>query len=122
MVDCSSKGIKSKMIKLQPGTKVHEAEARALLMALRHAENLNVEEKVKILVDDRGLLEALNKFTKENEPTFITEIRENMATLAEQGRDISINWVPSHKKIGPNERADYFAKLATTQGKHWAST
>ncbi|XP_034246858.1 uncharacterized protein LOC117648462 [Thrips palmi] len=119
MVDYSGRPIKAKMLKLQPNTEIYEAEAKALHLALVHAEEINPGhgKEILILVDNKGLLLNLTNFIREQESSTISDIREKLANLEEIGTKVKLNWVPSHKKISPNELADYFAKLARKAGK-----
>lgn len=107
MEDYSGRPITAKMLKLHPHTEIFEAEAKALLLALYHDEDITPGKEVKILVDNKGLLTSLQNFIKEQESEAISNIREKLADLTEAGKKISLNWVPSHKGIGPNEMADY---------------
>lgn len=95
--------------RLTNNTSSFRAELAAIVLALSWLENINVYVGTVILSDS---LSALHAIKEQKEISFVTEITTLITKLSYQGKNIYLEWVPSHCGLYGNEMADFYAKSA----------
>ena len=82
-----------------------------LSLTLEMIERNANENKYVIYTDSLSALEGIKQPQSKN--TIINEIQERAHQLIEEGKDLTICWVPAHVGLAGNEAADKAAKEAT---------
>ena len=95
--------------RLPAASSIFTAEARAIMLALSFVESYH-GDKFAIFSDSLSCLQAIRSHSPEN-PLIVT-IRNKLVSLRENGKFVTLVWVPSHVGIQGNERADSAAKSA----------
>ncbi|XP_063823084.1 uncharacterized protein LOC135073021 [Ostrinia nubilalis] len=98
--------------KLDGACTVFQSEMYALYRAIARAKE-SKEPNVNILSDSRSSLELLTNY-KLLHP-LAKAIREDLATIREEGRNVRLFWLRAHVGTAGNERADELAKTAASK-------
>lgn len=99
-------------IELSKYNSIFEAEALAILHALHVCEEKCAVSAV-ILSDSRSVLSAICTYdTWARQHILIYAIKDILYSMERNGRTIHLIWIPSHRGIFGNERADQLAKQA----------
>ena len=93
-----------------------QTELVAILTALQHARHHN-DVDITIYTDSMGALQALQRNRLVDNVRLITSVLHNLTRLREQGRTVTLAWIPSHVGTPGNEAADAEAKRALTQDR-----
>lgn len=101
--------------KLPSSASVISSEAWALLQAVNAILDLNIRKAV-IFSDSRSVLAAIAASNSRQENYLVFSIKQKLMEAESREIDILLCWVPAHKKIPGNERADRLAKLAARHG------
>ena len=91
------------------GASTLQTELVAILKALQYAEDR--ENNILIHADSLGAIQAIQHHPPDN-VGLITNILATGQRIKENGRQVTINWIPSHTGISGNEAADEAAKEA----------
>ncbi|XP_064482823.1 uncharacterized protein LOC135395657 [Ornithodoros turicata] len=92
-------------------TSTRDAEMTAILAPLMKTKEMNRQhDPVVILSDSKAALETISN-NYEDHPVAM-QILETIKELEIRGNIIALQWVPSHKGLPGNERADTLAKEA----------
>lgn len=106
--------------KIDKNASIFTAEAVAILSALKHIKNRNLgHTKWAVVSDSMSVLKNLNNNKLHANTNYIIYlIKQLWVELADSDINVSFAWVPSHKGVEGNEKADYLAntivKLANT--------
>lgn len=96
-----------KTFKLPDASTVFQAEILAILKSANLLEQKEISGKrIRICVDSQAALKALNNFIKSK---LVLRCYESITKLAESNT-VELYWVPAHKDIPGNEKADELAK------------
>lgn len=104
----------SKKSNLGKGNLVYNGELEGATQALElGASTTQAGQTIKLFVDNQAAIFRLNK--PSDNPGQEWQLRAFKATntIIEKGATAEIHWVPGHKDIVGNERADKLAKIAT---------
>ncbi|KAK4324771.1 hypothetical protein Pmani_004611 [Petrolisthes manimaculis] len=88
-----------------------QTELVAIQLALEHAHHRQ-EPTVMLHTDSRAGLQALQQPHPKDNVGLITTILGILQSIAAQGRQVKLNWIPSHVGVRGNETADAAAKRA----------
>ncbi|KAK4307362.1 hypothetical protein Pmani_020881 [Petrolisthes manimaculis] len=88
-----------------------QTELVAIQLALEHAHHRQ-EPTVMLHTDSRTGLQALQQLHPKDNVGLITTILGILQSIAAQGRQVKLNWIPSHVGVRGNETADAAAKRA----------
>ncbi|KAK3889215.1 hypothetical protein Pcinc_006786 [Petrolisthes cinctipes] len=88
-----------------------QTELVAIQLALEHAHHRQ-EHTVMLHTDSRAGLQALQQPHPKDNVGLITTILGILQSIAAQGRQVKLNWIPSHVGVRGNESADAAAKRA----------
>lgn len=88
---------------------IFSAEAMAIRESLLFIKELNVKNKFLIISDSKSCLLALASKKSSNTNFIILQISELLFDLMESGVEVKFLWVPSHKGIPGNDKADELA-------------
>jgi ribonuclease HI len=102
---CGTEEIK---IRLAEQTCIFNAEAQAIIEAIKATRKWGIVKRIVITDSPSNLMAQETLFAKGKE----TELK---VLLAEEGSNLRLMWVPSHMGITSNERADESAKDALDQ-------
>ena len=93
----------------------YRAELIAFRAALGHiVENpAHEEDPIVCCTDSQAALVTLGGGPAEQPTRLCTEVWEALLQLAERGRRVILQWVPSHRGLPGNERAEVLAKEAS---------
>lgn len=92
-------------------------EAMAILEAIRLAKVQGCTP-CTVFSDCKSVLTAIaSKFNHKHSAFIILEIKRELAMLEDSGERCQLVWIPSHKGIVGNERADILAKEAIRVGR-----
>ncbi|KAK4328702.1 hypothetical protein Pmani_000898 [Petrolisthes manimaculis] len=83
----------------------------AIQLALEHVHHRQ-EPTVMLHTDSRAGLQALQQLHPKDNVGLITTILGILQSIAAQGRQVKLNWIPSHVGVRGNETADAAAKRA----------
>ena len=103
--------------KINREASIFVAEASAVLKALAHIHEKHEEiKKICVVTDSLSVVKAI-EYAKNNFKThfIIGEILNLIEEMASKDIEISLLWVPSHKGIKGNERADELAEQAVNE-------
>jgi ribonuclease HI len=94
-----------------------DGELFAIAKALKFAKH-NIQphhQKIWIFSDSQACLKRLQKNTNSTGQYLVTNISKNCRDIKNNFLNLEIifEWIPAHKKIPGNEKADLYAKLAT---------
>ncbi|XP_071635064.1 uncharacterized protein [Temnothorax longispinosus] len=103
------------MHRLPPETTIFSAEAWAILQALIFIEQFDFRVAT-IFSDSKSVLDNVCSFKANLQNYIIPWIREKISQLSNNGVEIRLAWIPSHRGITGNENADRVAKAATRNG------
>ncbi|KYN22427.1 Gag-Pol polyprotein [Trachymyrmex cornetzi] len=103
------------MLKLPPYASVFSAEAYAIYTAITLAIDRKLP-KATIITDSKSVLEAVKSFRNQTNNYLIPLIRSVLEEAESKGTEINFIWIPSHRGISGNEKADQLAKRAIRQG------
>ena len=101
--------------KLDGNLTVYTSELLAILMALRWAKK-NKLEKFVILTDSLSSVQSINSEKSRTRQDILDQIIREIGKILDLGRDINIDWCPSHCNVAGNEMADIAAKQAMDTG------
>ena len=91
------------------------AELIAIMIGLRHCirevRRGMQFEKIIVFTDSKSSVEILSKWEKSDDP-YVRDIAEAALELERRGKQIHIQWIPSHIGIAGNEAADKAADEA----------
>ena len=90
-------------------TSSFRAELAAIVLALNWLEVVDVYVDTVIFSDSLSALQAIKE---EKDISFVTEIITLTTKLNYQGKQIHLEWIPSHCGLHGNEMADHYAKSA----------
>ncbi|XP_018360462.1 PREDICTED: uncharacterized protein LOC108759488 [Trachymyrmex cornetzi] len=102
------------MLKLPPYTSVFSAEAYAIYTAITLAIDRKLP-KATIITDSKSVLKAVKSFRNPTNNYLIPLIRSVLEEAESKGTEINFIWIPSHRGISGNEKADQLAKRAIRQ-------
>jgi len=106
------------LFKLHQEASIYIAELTAILKALGYTDLLRLPH-IHILTDSKSATLSLKcPSDKRKDPKEIHQITKTIEKLRERGITVRISWIPSHKGIAPNERADQMANLARQIGRN----
>ncbi|XP_076629123.1 uncharacterized protein LOC143345647 [Colletes latitarsis] len=105
-------GTTIKKFHLPVTSSIFTAEAWAVLEALNLIRNLNAQPSI-IFTDSMSVLMAITNANPETKHEVILDIQDTYTDLINNGKQITLAWVPSHQGIKGNEAADTAAKEAT---------
>ncbi|XP_018305171.1 ribonuclease H1, partial [Mycetomoellerius zeteki] len=103
------------MFRLSSYTSVFSAEAYAIYTAITISIDLHLR-KVTIVTDSKSVLETISSYNNRTNNYLIPLIKAVLEEAEANGTRIQFVWVPSHKGIAGNEKADNLAKRAIRQG------
>ncbi|XP_018367425.1 PREDICTED: uncharacterized protein LOC108763958 [Trachymyrmex cornetzi] len=103
------------MLKLPPYASVFSAEAYAIYTAITLAIDRKLPKAI-IITDSKSVLEAVKSFRNPTNNYLIPLIRSVLVKAESKGTEINFIWIPSHRGISGNEKADQLAKRAIRQG------
>lgn len=97
---------------------VYEGEAVGVLLALHITQGLRALRSVNIYTDNRAAITAASGIKPRPGHYIFDEIHEvAKALIAERGHTlIKLGWIPGHRNVEGNERADRLANEATSTG------
>lgn len=96
---------------------IFTAEALAIAEALKIISEVN-DKNFTIFSDSKSVLMALMSLSNTlNKSYLIGYIKDKLRILSESGKVVSFFWIPAHKGIVGNERADQMAKAAARSGR-----
>ncbi|XP_045110151.1 uncharacterized protein LOC123503805 [Portunus trituberculatus] len=98
------------IFRLTDGASTLQTELVAIQQALRHCKIRH--KHIVIHTDSLGAIQALQQTPIKDNIELITSILATMQNIKRQGRNIHINWVPSHAGLEGNEAADKAANDA----------
>jgi len=103
--------------KLPSDSTVFSAEAWAIYQALILIDSSS-SSSAAVFSDSKSVLDALSSFSlKSGSNYLIPLIRNKFHSMTASGISIHLAWIPSHKGIPGNERADTLAKQAASNGR-----
>lgn len=110
--------------KIDKHASVFTAEAVAILSALKHITNRNLgHAKWVVVSDSMSVLRNLaNNKLHANTNFIIYLIKQLWVELSDSNINVSFAWVPSHKGVEGNEKADYLANTIVKFANTIAST
>ncbi|XP_018366329.1 PREDICTED: uncharacterized protein LOC108763321 [Trachymyrmex cornetzi] len=103
------------MYRLSSYTSVFSAEAYAIYNAVTLSIDLHLR-KVSIVTDSKSVLDSISGSINRTNNYLIPLIKAGLEEAEANGTRIQFIWVPSHKGITGNEKADQLAKRAIRQG------
>jgi len=105
--------------KLPSETSIFSAEAWATLQAINASLDFNCS-KAAIFTDSKSVLEALSSTLPPSRNYLIYRIKKRLLDAFKGNKEIILFWLPAHRSIPGNERADELAKKAARSGsKPW---
>ena len=91
-----------------------EGEIEAIRIALTQLKNfVNHFQKAVIFCDSRAAIEAIAKL-HDPKTNRVKNVQDEINSLQQNNKSITIQWIPSHCGLNGNERADLLAKKGTT--------
>jgi ribonuclease HI len=105
----------TKQIPLGRSKEVFDAELVGAVEALVLAHRLKDEGPVTVLLDSQPAIARLGHTSPGPGQALAQQAHEAARQLNQQGRTVTIQWVPGDKGIEGNEQADQAAKLAATK-------
>ncbi|TGZ44748.1 Ribonuclease H1, partial [Temnothorax longispinosus] len=102
--------------KLPPDVSTFSAEAWAIYEALFIIHQLQIPSAI-IFSDCKSVLQTITSYNIVHNNYVITLIRNMYSRAVNSSSRITVAWIPSHKGIVGNERADALAKEAITIGR-----
>ena len=104
-------------VKLPPETSTFTGECFGLFKSIEYALLLNLNKTI-IFSDSKSALQALHKFPFKNNTIYpiIIKCRKLLYKCHEKKLSVHFAWVPSHKNIEGNEKADRLANEAVDCG------
>ncbi|XP_045132191.1 uncharacterized protein LOC123516654 [Portunus trituberculatus] len=93
-----------------------QTELVAIQLALEHAHHRQ-EPTVVLHTDSKSGLQALQQPQPSDNVGLVTAILGSLQSLAAQGRQVRLNWIPSHVGVRGNEAADAAAKRAAESSR-----
>lgn len=101
--------------KINRNSSIFTAEAVAVLSALKHIKNCNLGHKKWLVVSDSMsvLYSLANNNLHANTNYIIFHIKQLWFELHNSNIRITFMWVPAHKGVTGNEKADYLANSIT---------
>ncbi|KAF7128706.1 hypothetical protein CNMCM5793_003557 [Aspergillus hiratsukae] len=105
----------TKQIPLGQGKEVFDAELVGAVQALVLALQWRDRGPVTVLLDSQAAIARLEHTRPGPGQALAQQAHEVAQQLNQQGRTVTIQWVPGHKGIEGNEQADQAAKLAATR-------
>lgn len=102
-------------LKLTVDTSVYSAEAWAILQVLFIILRRNLFNSV-IFSDSKSVLDAIYSCNIDHRNYLISFIKYKICEIYSCGYALTLVWIPSHKGIDGNERADRIAKEAVCNG------
>ena len=106
----------SEIYQISKHASIFTAEALAILLTLERIGKNNIKKAV-IFTDSRSTVQSLNNKVNSSSNETLFEIKSLLQKLIKkEGKKIIISWIPSHIRISGNEKADFLAKKAITDG------
>ena len=102
--------IQSRRFRLPQGTSVFTAEMLAIQKSISFVEQTR-EDRAAIFTDSLSAVHALMS-AQVSHSRLVSKTAEKLHRLHQEGRCVTIVWIPSHVGIDGNERADIAAKQA----------
>ncbi|XP_018360118.1 PREDICTED: uncharacterized protein LOC108759265 [Trachymyrmex cornetzi] len=102
--------------KLPPEASVFSAEAWAIIRAILLVED-RCCDTFTIFSDSLSVLRAISSHQRKDVNYLVFEIRDLLRKMVNNGFTINLVWVPGHKGIYGNERADELAREAALRGR-----
>ncbi len=81
--------------------------------SLTYAMNQEETPSIRVFTDNQAALKALEDHNECSAPQIMQDIVLRLNILKTQGKLFSFHWIPWHKDIKGNEKADIAAKKAT---------
>ncbi|XP_018305536.1 uncharacterized protein [Mycetomoellerius zeteki] len=103
------------MFKLSSYTSIFSAEAYAIYTVITLLVDLHLP-RVTVITDSKSVLESIRGSHNYTNNYLIPLIKSVLEEAETKGTSIQFIWVPSHRGIEGNERADQLAKRAIRQG------
>ncbi len=107
----------TRRFKLNPNLTVFTSELIAIEKALEFNRIQPRHKQTVILTDSMSAIQALNSGQSKTRPDKIHKIKRLISFSIEEGKEINIEWVPSHVGIPGNEKADAAATVAHINGE-----
>ncbi|XP_050690435.1 uncharacterized protein LOC126982433 [Eriocheir sinensis] len=104
-------GTQTGLWRLPPQVSILQAELAAILCALRHA-TADMNTTIIIHSDSLSALKVLQAMSVRDYTRLITTILHEANTLVSLGKNIILDWVPSHVGLRGNKKADRAAATA----------
>ena len=98
------------------GCSTIQTELVAIAAALDHAQRQPGQD-ITIFSDSLTALQALRDREPKDNVRLITHTQSRLKSLADDGRTVTLAWIPSHVGVPGNERADEGAKSALTHDR-----
>ncbi|XP_011687037.1 PREDICTED: uncharacterized protein LOC105449478 [Wasmannia auropunctata] len=102
--------------KLPSASSTFTAEAWAILQAVNACFDFNIENAV-IFSDSKSVLETLASLSCNHSNHVIHQIKHKLSLAESRKMSIILCWIPAHKGIGGNEKADRLAKHAAANSR-----
>ena len=97
--------------KLNSGISIYSAELFAIEQAVSYIYHSTNHPRICILTDSKSSLQAIQNRSP-NRIDSILYILETIYKMKKSGREVSLQWIPSHTGIKGNDMADIVAKRA----------
>ncbi|KYN09076.1 hypothetical protein ALC57_18814, partial [Trachymyrmex cornetzi] len=103
------------MLKLPPFTSIFSAEVYAVYSPITLSIDLKLP-KASFITDSKSVLEAAKGYCNSTNNYLIPLIKSALKEAETSGTNIRFIWIPSHRGIEGNEKADQLAKRAIRHG------
>jgi ribonuclease HI len=91
---------------------VYSAELEGIRMALETIQSVD-HSRFMIFLDSQAALKAITDPGKPSGQYILVRIVQYLNQLQRLGKEVGLRWIPAHRGIGGNEKADIAAKEAT---------
>jgi len=105
----------SQGLSLGRGVEVFDAELTGVCEALKMANSMRVAESVTVLLDSQAAINRLRNSIPGPGQELALRAWSAAQSLMDNGREVTIRWIPGHMGIEGNEQADKAAKRAAAR-------